>query len=199
MLTSFKDIEEGQWIAQSAANSAVGGYVIQLAKQRGIKTVNIVRREGLDEDLKAKGADVVLIDGPDLAEQIAAATGNAPIVLALDPVGGDTYSRLAESLGYGGTLVTYGVLSGKPATLNTGQVIFNDTRLRGFWLYKWYQTATMKDKQEAFGQVIPLIANGTLKANIDSRFTVDQIEQAVTRAWEGGRNGKVLIVPRPLE
>ena len=44
MLTSFEDIKEGQWIAQSAANSAVGGYVIQLAKQQGIKTVNIVRR-----------------------------------------------------------------------------------------------------------------------------------------------------------
>jgi NADPH:quinone reductase-like Zn-dependent oxidoreductase len=199
MLTSFADIEEGQWIAQSAANSAVGGYVIQLAKKRGIKTVNIVRREGLADDLMAKGADVVLIDGPDLAEQIAEATGNAPIMLALDPVGGDTYSRLANSLGYGGTLVSYGVLSGKPATLNTGRVIFNDTRLRGFWLYKWYQTATMQDKQNAFGQLIPLIANGTLKANIDSRFTVDQIKQAVTRASEGRRNGKVLIVPTPID
>ena len=71
--------------------------------------------------------------------------------------------------------------------------------MRGFWLYKWYQTATMQDKQEAFGQVIPLIANGTLKANIDSRYTVDQIEEAVTRAWAGGRNGKVLIVPSPIE
>ena len=198
MLTSYGDIKEGQWIAQSAANSAVGGYVIQLAKQRGIKTVNIVRREGLADDLMAKGADVVLIDGPDLTAQIAKATDNAPIMLALDPVGGDTYGRLANSLGYGGTLVTYGVLSGKPATLDTGKVIFNDTRLRGFWLYKWYQTATMQEKQAAFGQVIPLIANGTLKANIDSRFTVDQIKQAVARAWEGGRNGKVLIVPTPL-
>ena len=198
MLTSYGDIKEGQWIAQSAANSAVGGYVIQLAKQRGIKTVNIVRREGLADDLMAKGADVVLIDGPDLTAQIAKATDNAPIMLALDPVGGDTYGRLANSLGYGGTLVTYGVLSGKPATLDTGKVIFNDTRLRGFWLYKWYQTATMQEKQAAFGQVIPLIANGTLKANIDSRFTVDQIKQAVARAWEGGRNGKVLIVPNPL-
>ena len=198
MLTSYGDIKEGQWIAQSAANSAVGGYVIQLAKQRGIKTVNIVRREGLADDLMAKGADVVLIDGPDLTAQIAKATDNAPIMLALDPVGGDTYGRLANSLGYGGTLVTYGVLSGKPATLDTGKVIFNDTRLRGFWLYKWYQTATMQEKQAAFGQVIPLIANGTLKANIDSRFTVDQIKKAVARAWEGGRNGKVLIVPTPL-
>ena len=53
MLNSFTDLEEGQWIVQSAANSAVGGYVIQLAKQRGIKTVNVVRREGLAEDLMA--------------------------------------------------------------------------------------------------------------------------------------------------
>jgi len=199
MLTSFEDIKEGQWIAQSAANSAVGGYVIQLAKQRGIKTVNIVRREGLADDLIAKGADVVLIDGPDLAKQIAEATGNASIMLALDPVGGDTYGRLAESLGYGGTLVSYGFLSGKPPMLNVGQLIYNDTRLRGFWLYKWYQTATMQEKQEAFGQVIPLIVNGTLKANIDSRYSVNEIEQAVTRAWAGGRNGKVLIVPSPIE
>jgi NADPH:quinone reductase-like Zn-dependent oxidoreductase len=198
MLTSYADVAEGQWIAQSAANSAVGGYVIQLAKQRGIKTVNIVRREGLAEDLMARGADVVLIDGPDLAADIAKATGNAPIVLALDPVGGDTYGRLADSLGYSGTLVTFGVLSGKPATLDTRRLIGNDIRLRGFWLYKWFQTATMQEKQAAFGEVIPLIANGTLKADIDSRFTIDEIKQAVTRSKEGGRNGKVLIIPNPL-
>ena len=198
MLNSFTDLKEGQWIVQSAANSAVGGYVIQLAKQRGIKTVNVVRREGLAEDLMAKGADVVLIDGPDLAAQIALATDNAPIALALDPVGGETYTRLADSLGYGGTLVAYGVLSGQPATLNTGKIIFNDISLRGFWLYKWYQTADMKTKQAAFGQVIPLVAQGILKANVDSRFTVDQIKQAVSRAAERGREGKVLIVPKAL-
>ena len=198
MLNSFTDLKEGQWIVQSAANSAVGGYVIQLAKQRGIKTVNVVRREGLAEDLMVKGADVVLIDGPDLAAQIALATDNAPIALALDPVGGETYTRLADSLGYGGTLVAYGVLSGQPATLNTGKIIFNDISLRGFWLYKWYQTADMKTKQAAFGQVIPLVAQGILKANVDSRFTVDQIKQAVSRAAERGREGKVLIVPKAL-
>jgi NADPH:quinone reductase-like Zn-dependent oxidoreductase len=198
MLNSFTDLKAGQWIVQSAANSAVGGYVIQLAKQRGIKTVNVVRREGLAEDLMAKGADVVLIDGPDLAAQIALATDSAPIALALDPVGGETFTRLTDSLGYGGTIVTYGVLSGQPSSLNTGKIIFNDISIRGFWLYKWYQTADMATKQAAFGQVIPLVAQGILKANVDSRFTVDQIKQAVTRAAERGRNGKVLIVPKSL-
>jgi NADPH:quinone reductase-like Zn-dependent oxidoreductase len=195
MLTSYVDLKEGQWIVQSASNSAVGGYVIQLAKQRGIKTINVVRREGLAEDLMAKGADVVLIDGPDLPAQIAKATGNEPVVLALDAVGGDTYTRFANSLGYGGTLVAYGALSGKPATLNTGITIFNDLRLRGFWLSKWYEKADMKAKQAAFGQIIPLIAQGVLKADVDSRFTVSEIKQAVTRSAQGGRNGKVLIVP----
>ena len=56
----------------------------------------------------------------------------------------------------------------------------------------------MKTKQAAFGQVIPLVAQGVLKANVDSRFSVDQIKQAVTRAAERGRNGKVLIVPKSL-
>jgi len=196
MLTSFVELNEGQWIVQSAANSAVGGYVIQLAKQRGIKTVNVVRREGLAEELLAKGADVVLIDGPDLAAQIARATGNEPVALALDPVGGDTYTRLTNSLGYGGTIVAYGMLSGKPATINTGMTIFKDIRSRGFWLAKWYDSATLEEKQAAFGKIIPLIATGVLKADVDSRFAVGEIKEAVTRAAQGGRNGKVLIVPR---
>lgn len=195
MLTSFVELKEGQWLVQSAANSAVGGYIIQLAKQRGIKTINVVRREGLAEDLMAKGADVVLIDGPDLAAQIASATGNMPVALAIDAVGGDTFSRLASSLGFGGTLVAYGKLSGKDTTLDTAMTIFNDIRLRGFWLSKWFETASREQQMAAFGKIIPLIASGALAANVDSRFSVDDIKQAVTRAVQRGRNGKVLIVP----
>jgi trans-2-enoyl-CoA reductase len=43
-----------------------------------------------------------------------------------------------------------------------------------------------------------LIASGALKADIDSRFTVSEVKQAVTRAGQRGRNGKVLIVPNAL-
>jgi len=195
MLTSFAELKEGDWLVHSAANSAVGGYIIQLAKQRGINTVNIVRREGLADDLKSKGANVVLIDGPDLADQIAKATGNAPVSLGIDAVGGETFSRLAQSLATGATMVSYGVLSGKPVTLNPVLTIFNDIRVRGFWLSRWFETASMEEKQAAFGQIIPLIASGTLTANIDSRFSVDEIKEAVSRAAQRGRNGKVLIVP----
>lgn len=195
MLTSYAELKEGDWIVQSASNSAVGGYLIQLAKQRGIKTVNVVRREGLADDLMSKGADVVLINGPDLVKQIASATNNAPVVLAIDAVGGETFTRLSESLGEGGTLVSYGLLSGKSPIFNPGIAIGKDIRVRGFWLTKWFQTTPAAEQQAAFGQIIPLIVNGSLTANVDSRFTVAEIKKAVTRAAQRGRNGKVLIVP----
>lgn len=195
MLNSYADLKKGDWVVQSAANSAVGGYLIQLAKKRGVKTVNVVRREGLAEALQAKGADAVLIDGPDLSQQIAKVTNNESVVLGIDAVGGETFSRLAASLSDGGTMVSYGLLSGKEPTLNIGLAIGKDIRFRGFWLTKWFKNADQDAKKAAFGQIIPLIVNGSLKADIDSRYSVEEIKQAVTRAGQRGRNGKVLIVP----
>lgn len=84
MLSEFVDLQEGDWVIQNAANSGVGSYLITLAKMRGLKTVNVVRRESLVEPLLAAGADVVLVDGivddlslaKELAQQRATLTSN---------------------------------------------------------------------------------------------------------------------------
>lgn len=197
ILSQFVDLKPGDWVLQSAANSAVGEYIVQLARQRGLKTVNLVRREALAPELMALGADVVLKDGPDLASRIAQATGGGVISLAIDAVGGETFSRMVECLKTGGTIVAYGSLSLQPPQLNSVAIIFNDVRVRGFWLSRWFQTASGPEKQAAYGQVIQAVASGALKAKIDSRFSLDDIGAAVARAAEGGRAGKVLLIPNP--
>lgn len=195
LLAGIKDLKEGDWIIQSAANSAVGEYLIQLAAQRGINTINIVRRESLAPQLKELGATVVLTDGPDLAERAKAATGGADIVYGVDSVGGETFAAMLQSLAFGATLASYGVLSMQPPALNLVSVIFNDVKVQGFWLAKWFETASPEDKQAAFGAIIPLIAGGKVKSAVDSRFKLEDIAAAVTRAGETGRNGKVLLTP----
>ena len=45
LLDEFVSLKPGDWVIQSAANSGVGGYVVQLCKARGINLVNVVRRE----------------------------------------------------------------------------------------------------------------------------------------------------------
>ena len=43
MLLDFAQLKKGDWVVQNGANSGVGQMVIQLARIRGFKTVNIIR------------------------------------------------------------------------------------------------------------------------------------------------------------
>src|SRR5271167_2469077 len=43
MMLDFAQLKEGDWLVQNGANSGVGQNVIQLARIRGFKTVNIIR------------------------------------------------------------------------------------------------------------------------------------------------------------
>jgi NADPH:quinone reductase-like Zn-dependent oxidoreductase len=136
MLQSYVDLQPGDWVIQNAANSGVGVNLIRLAGARGVKTVNVVRREALIQPLRDIGADVVVVDGEDLAERVAAATGGAPIKLAIDAVAGAASERLADCLAEDGTVVNYGLLSGEACRLRADQAVFKGITLTGFWLAK---------------------------------------------------------------
>src|SRR3569623_479428 len=112
MLSEFVAQQPGDWIIQNAAKSAVGGYVTQLARLRGYKVVNVVRRESAVAAVKAEGAGIVLLDGEDLPARVRAATGEADIKLAIDCLGGVSTENLARGLALGGLLVNYGGMSG---------------------------------------------------------------------------------------
>lgn len=75
LLDRFVNLQVGDWVGQTAANSAVGRYVTTLARRRGLKTLNIVRREDAVEDVRAAGGDVVVVSGPNLADDIKQALG----------------------------------------------------------------------------------------------------------------------------
>ena len=79
LLHDYVDLQKGDWLIQNAANSAAGRDVIQIAHELGYKTVNVVRRAELIDELRAEGGDVVLVDGDNLREEVKSATGGASI------------------------------------------------------------------------------------------------------------------------
>jgi NADPH:quinone reductase-like Zn-dependent oxidoreductase len=198
LLSEFVDLQEGDWVIQNAANSGVGSYLIDLAKLRGLKTVNVVRRESLVEPLLASGADVVLVDGKvdgqGLAERVSAATGGAEIKLGIDAVGGAATNRIGDTLAEGATLVNYGAMSGEPCVLHPANIVFKNITVRGFWLVIWLRTATPAQQQALYGELTGLLAQGKLSTAIDSTYSVRDIKQAVEVASGGERDGKVVIV-----
>lgn len=195
LLREFVKLERGECVIQNAANSAVGRYLISLAKMEGIKTINVVRREELAEELKALGADVVLVDGPDLAKRVRQATGGAPVRLGIDAVGGSSTLQLGDAIAPGGTVVNYGSMSGHAARLSPVALIFRDVTLRGFWLVTWMQKASREAQAALMERMAKLVAQGELRAAVDATYPLEKIHDALARAMEGGRQGKVLLLP----
>ena len=195
LLREFVALKPGEWVVQNAANSAVGLALATLARRAGLRTVNVVRREGLEPLLTLAGGDVVLVDGDDLTRRIRQATGGAAVRLSIDAVGGTATGRLLEATASGGTLVCYGIMSGKPGVLSAAPMVFRDVRVRGFWLVRSLQERTPQQRADLMQEMAALVADGTLRAPIDASYRLDQWREAVGRALQGGRDGKVLLVP----
>ena len=72
--------------------------------------------------------------------------------------------------------------------------MFSDVTLKGFWLARWFRTATPEQQMAVFGKITKYIIEGKLHTPIHAEYPVSEIKQAVAAAAEGGRDGKVLVV-----
>ena len=193
LLHDYVELKAGDWLIQNAANSAAGRAVIQIASELGYKTVNVVRREELVEELKRLGGDVVLIDGVSLRDDVKEATSGAPISLGLNAVGGESALGLANCLAPGATLVTYGAMSLQPLKIPNGLLIFKDLRFRGIWINKWYDNATIAERMAAFSPLFEMAKRGRLNTPVEKAYSLAEAHAAVVHAAQGKRSGKIIF------
>ena len=193
LLHDYVDLKKGDWLIQNAANSAAGRDVIQIAHELGYKTVNVVRRAELVDELRADGGDVVLVDGDKLRDEVKSAIGGTPIRLGLNSVGGDSALHVANCLAPGGTLVSFGAMSLQPLKIPTGLLIFKDLRFRGIWINKWYDNATPSERMETFQPLFDMAKRGLLKTKIEKAYPLTEVKAAVTHAAQSKRSGKIVF------
>ncbi len=195
MLKRYRELSSGDWLIQNAANSGVGTNLISLANADGVRSVNVVRRSELIAPLESLGADVVLIDGPDLAARVREATQNADIALGIDAVAGSATGRLAECLAEGGVVVNYGLLSGEPCAIDPHQVVFRQISLTGFWLVKHLGTMSNDERAALYSELGARVASKALQVKIAAVYGIDDIKSALEHAAREARGGKVLVTP----
>jgi len=193
LLRHFTHLQPGEWIVQNAANSGVGRAVIQIARACGWKTVNIVRRPGLKEELEGIGADVVLEEGEGLAKRITEAASGSNIRLALNAVGGECALSQAKALASGGIHVTYGAMSLQPLRMPNGLLIFKDLTFRGFWVSQWYRAAREEDVAALFSKLFEWASNGVLHTPVEAVYKLSQAKEAISHAMRANRGGKILF------
>jgi NADPH:quinone reductase-like Zn-dependent oxidoreductase len=103
--TKYTQLKKSDWVVQNAANSGVGRSLMAIARARGLRTINFVRRNELINELKAAGGDVVLVDQPGAVEEALRFVDDGAVRLGVDGIGGQSTSTLAQTLSVGGVLV----------------------------------------------------------------------------------------------
>jgi mitochondrial enoyl-[acyl-carrier protein] reductase / trans-2-enoyl-CoA reductase len=184
-----------RWIGQTAGNSAVGEYLIKLARRFGWKTVSVVRREAAAELVRGWGGDRVVIDDEDLESNLAQSLGGAQLDIVVDSVGGRAARQLAHHLRFAGTLVSYAALSGQSASVSVLELIGNHVNWTGFWEINWLRRTDTEVVHSTYRELVALVADGTLSARVARTVRLDEWKDAVTLAQgDGGREGKVVFV-----
>jgi NADPH:quinone reductase-like Zn-dependent oxidoreductase len=195
LLTDIVDLKAGEWVIQNVANSAVGRLVIRLARARGLRTMNVVRRESLFAELTALGADACVVDGADLAETVKANTGGAPIRLGLDAVSGRATARLSACLGDGGVVCNYGSMSGEDPVMSRSALIAGGQTLVGFILGRGLARRSLEEVRAIYADLGQQILTGSLSAPVEKVYSIEAIKAALLHAQRGERSGKILVAP----
>ena len=193
LLKHYAELEPGAWVVQNAANSGVGRALIQLAHHFGLRTLNFVRRPELIDELKALGADAVMLDNDDGVVEAKKIIGNEPVKLAANAVGGDSAIHLMDVLSSEGIMVTYGAMSRRSLKVPNKFLIFKNLQLHGLWITKWFENASTPELFEVLEPLTTLIETGELVTAIDQVVPLADFKQAITRAQEGSRSGKVIL------
>ncbi|CAN6471037.1 unnamed protein product [Victoria cruziana] len=168
MLEDFVDLKSGDVIVQNGATSIVGQCIIQLARARGVYSINIIRDRPphtieVIKKLKGLGATEVYTEGELKGKNKDFLAGLPEPILGFNCIGGNAARLVLKLLGHGGTMVTYGGMSKEPVSVSTSSFIFKDLALRGFWLQRWLTSDKTKDCSVMIDYLLSLVKDGQLK------------------------------------
>ncbi|RMZ74816.1 hypothetical protein DV737_g5710, partial [Chaetothyriales sp. CBS 132003] len=197
-----------EWFVQNGANSGVGRAAIQLGREWGFKSINVIRgrddkaeEQKLKDELTSLGATHVVTEeelmGREMRDKIKAWTngGREQIKVGLNCVGGKPATALAKHLSPGASLVTYGAMSKQPLTLPASLLIFKDLNFNGFWVSRWSDRHPDLKKQTV-DDILRLTRQGKFKdipvqeCSWGWKTPVDTLKSAVQGTLAGFRAGK---------
>jgi NADPH:quinone reductase-like Zn-dependent oxidoreductase len=184
LLSEFVNLAPGDWVVQNAANSGVGRAVIAFAKARGFKTVNLVRRTELIDELKALGGSLVIVDAPEGLKLAKEVLGAAAPRLAIAGVGGPSAATLINLLGRDGTLVAYSAMGKAPIVISAMALIFKRISVRGFFLSDPEHAAKIAP---LLVEAAELLRSGRLHAPVAATYPLSAIKDAVAHVQRGGK------------
>eukprot|EP00475_Leptophrys_vorax_P023295 TRINITY_DN31878_c0_g1_i1.p1 TRINITY_DN31878_c0_g1~~TRINITY_DN31878_c0_g1_i1.p1 ORF type:complete len:372 (+),score=14.01 TRINITY_DN31878_c0_g1_i1:77-1117(+) len=187
-------VPAGAYLLQTQATSTLGRMMIQMAKAKGVRTINVVRRRAAFDELKALGADECICStDEDVVARVTEITGGQMAYGAIDSVAGELTGQVIASLRPGGTVLIFGGASGLNFTASIVDPLFRDVTIKGFWVNTFLQQRLPEERHALFTELIGLLTSGVLEPFLGETFDLADFGEALKKQTAEGRGGKILL------
>ena len=196
------NLQKGETLLIHAVGSGVGLAALQLAKAKAIKTFGTSRTADKLTKCGELGLDCGIVANADLsegknpryfAEIIEYHNGGKGVDVILDLVGARYFAANLESLNLKGRLILVGLTGGAKAEFNLGAALSKRLKIVGTVL----RSRSTKEKAEAtrefVAEVLPFVAAGKIKPNLDEVFPVEAVREAHEYLESNCSFGKVVL------
>jgi NADPH:quinone reductase-like Zn-dependent oxidoreductase len=184
----------GEWMLLTGANAAVSQIVIQLAHQRGVRIIALVRDLAQADGLRALGADEVLdIEDPELSKRVQELTGGKGFNVALDAIGGDIGTKIFENIAPFGRFVLYGSMKKEPAQYFNAQMVYKNLLVKGFGVRAYLNEQTPDGRAAMVQGLIEALGDPAFQLPVVRSYGLDQFREAIRENDRSGRGGKILF------
>ncbi len=188
------ELKKGETLLVHAVGSGVGLAAVQIAKAIGARTIGTSRTADKLERARELGLDEAILTGEssEFAAILRSKNGGGVDVI-LDLVGAGYFRENIECLLPRGRLMLVGLTSGSRAEFDLGAALAKRLRITGTVL----RGRSLEEKAEATrrfaDEVVPLLADGTVRPNVDKVFPMADAAAAHRYLESNGNFGKVVL------
>jgi NADPH:quinone reductase len=181
-------LRPGERLLVHGGAGGVGTAAVQLGRACGARVTATVRREEARPEVERLGA--AAIDPEGFAEQ-------GPFDVILELVGAPNLGDDLKALATQGRIVVIGIGAGAKGELNLAALMGK----RGRILASTLRARPLEEKALATrlveGHVLPLVESGEIEVPVAATYELDRAEAAYERFAEGGKVGKIVLLPAP--
>ena len=181
------------YILQNAAASGVGRLLTQVALDRDVHPIRLVRSSQSAKKLQAvlPGPPVIITADHNWKDQVREALGGHKLHVAFDAVGGSAIDDLAELLDIDGAIINYGSLESNTGT-NIYSLAPNSLALKSISILSWFRLPE-DEKQQDFKLALSLARNHPELFEVAHEYEFADFQKAIHHVSSPGKTGIVLL------
>lgn len=185
VLFEWGGLRSNERVLITAAAGGVGTAAVQLAAAAGATVIAASSTEEKRELVRDLGANRAI--------EYASIDG-VSVDLALDGVGGRTFTDAVEALDPGGRIVTYGMASGRVPTVATPRLLFQNKSVVGYHLEEALERAPER-VLSAGPELVDYVFDSSTEVVIGDAIPLTRASEAHRRLQQRESHGKLVLVP----